>query len=110
LKFLIDQNLPVGLLDVLEGLGHEALHVKHLNLSTATDHRIWDVAVSLGAVIVSKDSDFIGFAARGAPGTALVRLRIGNCANTTLYDIVRRGWVNVVARLEADEAVVEVRL
>ena len=66
MKFLIDQNLPVGLLDVLEGLGHEALHVKHLNLSTATDHRIWEMAVSLGAVIVSKDSDFIGFAAWGS--------------------------------------------
>jgi len=110
LKFLIDQNLPVGLLDVLEALGHEALHVKRLGLSTASDHHIWRLAVSLQAVIVSKDSDFVGFAARGAAGAALVRLRVGNCANAALYDIVRRAWASVIARLEEGETVVEVRL
>jgi predicted nuclease of predicted toxin-antitoxin system len=109
LKFLIDQNLPVGLLDVLHALGHEALHVKQLGLSTASDHHIWDMAVSLGAVIVSKDSDFVSFVARGVAGTALVRLRIGNCANAALYDIARRGWANVVACLDEGETIVEVR-
>jgi len=110
LRFLVDQNLPVGLLDVLERLGHEALHVKRLGLSTASDHHIWRMAVSLGAVIVSKDSDFISFAARGAASAALVRLRVGNCANAALYDAVRRAWADVVARLEEGEAVVEVRI
>jgi predicted nuclease of predicted toxin-antitoxin system len=109
LKFLIDQNLPVGLLDVLNALGHEALHVKQLGLSTASDHLVWDTAPSLGAVIVSKDSDFASFVARDVTGTALVRLRIGNCAQAALYDIARRAWANVVARLEEGEAIVEVR-
>jgi predicted nuclease of predicted toxin-antitoxin system len=110
LKFLVDQNLPLGLLDVLKALGHDALHVKQLDLSTASDHRVWQTAASLGAVIVRKDSDFISFVARGAAGTGLVRLWIGNCANVALYDIVRRSWADVVARLEDGEAVVEVRL
>lgn len=109
MKFLIDQNLPVGLLDVLSALGHEAVHVKPLGLSTAPDERIWRTAESLGAVIVSKDSDFMSFVARGATGTALVRLRIGNCSNTALYDIVRRAWAGVIDRLGEGETVVEVR-
>jgi predicted nuclease of predicted toxin-antitoxin system len=109
LKFLIDQNLPVGLLDVLKALGHEALHVKQLGLSTASDHHIWLTATSLGAVMVSKDSDFISFVARGAAGPALVRLRVGNCANAVLYDIVQRAWAGVIGRLEDGETVVEVR-
>jgi predicted nuclease of predicted toxin-antitoxin system len=109
LKFLIDQNLPVGLTEVLSALGHEAIHVKQLGLSTASDQLIWRTAESLGAVIVSKDGDFIGFA-RGAAGTALVRLRVGNCANAALYDIVRRAWAGVVDRLTEGEAVVEVRI
>lgn len=108
MKFLIDQNLPIGLLDVLKAFGHEASHVKQLDLSTASDQHIWATALSLGAVIVSKDSDFISFA-RGATGGALVRLRIGNCANAALYGIVRRAWTGVVARLEEGETVVEVR-
>jgi predicted nuclease of predicted toxin-antitoxin system len=110
LKFLVDQNLPLGLAEVLTALGHDALHVKQLNLSTASDHRVWQTAVSLGAVIVSKDGDFISFVARGAGGAALVRLRIGNCANAALYNVVRRAWASVVARLEEGETIVEVRL
>jgi predicted nuclease of predicted toxin-antitoxin system len=110
LKFLIDQNLPVGLTEVLSALGHEALHVKQLGLSMASDQLIWRTAESLGAVIVSKDSDFIGFVARGAAGTALVRLRVGNCANAALYDIVRRAWAGVIDRLTEGEFVVEVRI
>ncbi len=109
MKFLIDQNLPLGLADLLKVLGHEALHVKPLGLSTASDEHIWRTAVSLGAVIVSKDSDFIRFVAHGSTG-AVVRLRIGNCANATLYDIVRRAWTGVIARLEEGETVVEVRV
>lgn len=110
MKFLVDQNLPLGLLDVLKALGHEALHVKQLNLSTASDHRVWQAAASLDAVVVSKDSDFVSFVAGGVIGTGLVRLRIGNCANAALYDIVRRSWAGVVARLEEGETVVELRL
>ncbi|MNL72319.1 hypothetical protein D3C87_1976120 [compost metagenome] len=98
------------MLDVLEVLGHEAVHVKQLDLSTASDHLIWNTAATLGAVMVSKDSDFISFAASGAAGTSLVRLRVGNCANAKLYDIVRRTWPDVVARLEDGETVVEVRV
>ena len=110
MKFLIDQNLPLGLLDLLEALGHEAMHVKELGLSTASDDRIWQMAVSLEAVIVSKDGDFIRFVTRDSSRSALVRLRIGNCANAILYDIVRRAWAGVVARLEEGETVVEVRV
>ncbi len=110
MKFLIDQNLPIGLLDVLQALGHEALHVKQLDLATASDRHIWHVASARGATVVSKDSDFVNFAVRGAAETALVRLRVGNCTNAALYDIVRRTWADVVARLEEGEAVVEVRV
>lgn len=110
MRFLIDQNLPIGLLDVLIVLGHEALHVRQLGLSTASDHLIWNTAVTLEAVIVSKDSDFISFAAREKAGTSLVRLRIRNCTNAALYDVVRQAWASVVARLEEGETVVEVRV
>ncbi|WP_298742847.1 DUF5615 family PIN-like protein [uncultured Brevundimonas sp.] len=109
MRFLIDQNLPTALLAVLGDIGHEAIHIKRLGLATAPDHELWRKAGELGAVMVSKDSDFLAFASRDRAGPALVRLRVGNRGNRELYDIVRRSWPGVVARLNEGETLIEVR-
>jgi len=105
LRFLLDQNLPVSLIDVLAELGHEALHVKPLGLSEATDREVWARARTLQAVMVSKDSDFIALAGRGG---RLVRLRIGNRSNADLFAVLRASWPGVIARLEDGDSVVDV--
>ena len=105
MRFLLDQNLPVSLIDVLAELGHEALHVKPLGLSEATDREVWASALSLNAVMVSKDSDFIALAGRAG---RLVRLRVGNRSNTDLFSIIRAAWPGVIARLEDGETIVDV--
>ena len=86
MRFLLDENLPIGLGDVLREFGHEADHVKLLGLATAPDTRIWAHAVATGAVLVTKDSDFGRLAGRGA---RVLRLRIGNSRNAELYDLFR---------------------
>jgi len=107
LKFLLDQNLPTGLIAVLEDLGHEALHVKPIGLAEATDREVWAHAARLDAVVVSKDSDFVVMAGRGG---RLVRLRIGNRSNAALYAIVRAAWPGVTARLQGGELMVDVHV
>jgi len=109
LRFLVDQHLPARLVEVLEALGHEALHVKHLAMSEADDRSIWELATSLGAVVVTKDADFVILAARASSGAPVVRLGLGNCSNKKLYHRVRRTWPEVVGRLEAGGRVIELR-
>ena len=105
MRFLLDQNLPISLVTVLTELGHEALHVKPLGLAEATDREVWFEAGALGAIMVSKDSDFVSLVGSGG---RLVRLRVGNCSNTELFAIVRAAWSNVVAQLDEGETLVNV--
>ncbi|WAC58458.1 DUF5615 family PIN-like protein [Brevundimonas sp. SL130] len=109
MKFLLDQNLPVRLIDVIAAFDHEVEHVRLMGLATAGDREIWALAASRGAVVVSKDKDFLLLAQRNASRQPLVRLDLGNCSNDELYAIVRRDWPRVVAQLTAGEAIVEVR-
>ena len=106
MRFLLDQNLPVRLIDVLSELGHNADHVRLLGLAEASDRDVWAAAVRSEAVMVSKDADFLIMAGRGA---ALVRLRIGNASNAALYDVIRAAWPHVIERLLDGETIVELR-
>lgn len=106
MRFLLDQHLPVSLIPRLERLGHEAEHVKRLEMGDAADSLIWAEAQRRNAVVVSKDSDFLVLAATSG---RLVRLRVGNRPNQELFAIVERGWPEVVAQLERGERVVELR-
>jgi predicted nuclease of predicted toxin-antitoxin system len=82
LRFLVDQQLPRRLVGVLEDLGHQAVHVKSLGMTIASDREISAKAIELGATILTKDSDFV----RLAPiGPKVVWIRLGNCPNEVLY-------------------------
>ena len=109
MKFLLDQNLPVRLIDVIAAFDHEVEHVRLMGLATAGDREIWALAASRGAVVVSTDKDFLLLVQRNAGRQHLVHLNLGNCSNDELYAIVRRDWPRVVAQLTAGEAIVEVR-
>mgnify|MGYP006952617127 CR=1 FL=1 len=107
MRFLLDQNLPINLCARLHQWGHEALHVEALGMGEASDRQVWGEASRLEAVVVSKDSDFLRLAASGG---RLVHMRIGNCSNRVLFEIVDRSWPAVVQQLEIGERVVEVRV
>lgn len=44
MKYLIDNQLPVGLVGHLKGHGIDAVHVSQLGLDCASDQEIWDYA------------------------------------------------------------------
>jgi predicted nuclease of predicted toxin-antitoxin system len=57
-KFLIDQNLSPRVAELLSKAGHDALHVRDLQASSAPDHELMTMAAGQGRVIVSADTDF----------------------------------------------------
>ena len=84
MRFLIDAQLPPALARWLETEGHQATHVQDHDLLGATDSEIWAQAQCLGAVIVSKDEDFVYLRTLKPEGPPLVWVRMGNTTRRQL--------------------------
>jgi predicted nuclease of predicted toxin-antitoxin system len=108
MRFLVDDQLPIALARWLAANGQEAQHVYDIGLTGATDRVIWETVQNQGAVIVTKDSDFLNLQ-RQLPGSAIVWLTLGNCSKATLLRVMEKSFSEVVAALRAGELLVEVR-
>jgi len=58
MRGLVDAQLPLALARSPSALGHDVIHVTDVGLTTATDRRIWDFAVTERRAIITKDEDF----------------------------------------------------
>jgi predicted nuclease of predicted toxin-antitoxin system len=99
MKFIVDAQLPRGLCRWLERHGHEARHVNDIWDAPATDAQIVDHAEIAGAVLISKDEDFVSL--RLPDRIALLWLRCGNTSNRGLAQWLEPQWPDIVSRLDA---------
>lgn len=58
MRFLIDADLPYGLKSTFASHGHDAVHVRDLGLSSASDERVYHHAVTYRQFLVTRDLDF----------------------------------------------------
>lgn len=103
MHFVVDAQLPPGLVRVLVTRGHTAEHVFDRFYPSVSDAEIWQYALSCGGIIVSKDEDFPQrvLAAEFAP--QVLWLRVGNTA-VYLVETKAQGQVttpNVQRKLKA---------
>jgi predicted nuclease of predicted toxin-antitoxin system len=105
-KFIVDEQLPPAVADWLRANGHEAWHIHELGLGAAPDTSIWDRAVALDAVIVTKDQDFEA-RRRVAAGPQILWVRIGNATRRVVLAHIDAAWSLVAERLRKGEPVVE---
>lgn len=76
MRFLLDQNQSPILVALLIAAGHEAMHVRDLGLSEASDAEILVVAREREAIVVTGDTDFGDLlAADNAVSPSIVLLR-----------------------------------
>ena len=75
----------------------------------AEDSVIWNHALGVDAIIVTKDEDFAERTARTAVGPVIVWLRIGNATNRALLEWLEPRWSSVVQLLTDDNRLIEVR-
>ena len=108
LRFLVDAQLPVALARWLVAAGYIADHVSDLGLEAASDTVIWQEALRLHAVIVTKDEDFV-VPRRKPPVPQVVWVRMGNCTKAQLLTRMTASFDDVVAALAGGEKVVELR-
>jgi predicted nuclease of predicted toxin-antitoxin system len=108
MRFLVDDQLPPALARWLAAKGHDANHVKDVGLTGATDRKVWERARIDGAVVVTKDEDFLNLQ-RQVPGPAILWVTMGNGSKAELLKRMEMGLEEIVAALEAGELVVELR-
>jgi predicted nuclease of predicted toxin-antitoxin system len=107
-RFLVDAQLPPGLVRHLIALGHDAEHVADVGLTAASDRRIWDRAVASGAILITKDEDFVTMRALSRHGgPTIIWVRVGNTTTRALiatFDLVLR---DILSAIERGETVVQ---
>ena len=107
MKFLIDAQIPPRLCRWLEERGHEAKHVHDSGLGAAPDAEIAAHAEAEGAVLVSKDEDFLIL--RQPDRFTFLWLRCGNTTNAALGVWLDQRWDRVEELLGAGERLIELR-
>ena len=109
MRFLVDAQLPPALARHLTAIGHEAEHVGDVGLLTASDERIWDYAAAAGAVLVSKDEDFVTMRAlSGHGGPAVIWVRIGNTTRRALIERFEAAFAAIAEALKRGETVIQI--
>lgn len=80
MRFLLDQNLAPALVDHLSEAGHDAVHVRDLDMSRSPDEEVMSTAAADDRVLISADTDFGELLARTnaeAPSVLLLRRQGG---------------------------------
>jgi predicted nuclease of predicted toxin-antitoxin system len=107
LRFLVDAQLPPALARQIEALGHAAEHVADCGLATAADREIRAYAATVGAVIITKDEDFVVRKLLES-GPPVVWVRIGNTRRADLLRRIEADFAAILTALERGETLIEI--
>lgn len=88
--------------------GVEARALRDVGLRDATDREIFRAAQSAGAVVMTKDSDFITLHQQYGAPPQIIWLTCGNTSNQYLRELLTRALPQAVALLQAGEGLVEI--
>ena len=87
----------------------QAVAVRQLGLRDADDRVIFAQARSAGAVVMTKDRDFLHLLFEQGPPPQVIWLRVGNSSNQALEAVLLRTLEAAVANLGEGEPWVEIR-
>jgi predicted nuclease of predicted toxin-antitoxin system len=104
----IDAQLPPALARWLgEHDDVDAVHLFSLGLISASDVVIFDAARAAGAVVMTKDVDFVLILERLGPPPQIVWVTTGNLSNRALRALIAATWAKTSALLHAGARLVE---
>ena len=107
----LDAQLPPLLANWINGQSWniKAIAVRDLALRDARDSKIFQAAREAGVVVMTKDRDFMRLLATYGPPPKVIWVRLGNCSNAALQDVLARTLKPAVEHLQAGEPWVEIR-
>jgi predicted nuclease of predicted toxin-antitoxin system len=105
----VDAQLPPVLSRWIEDREHvQAVHVSEIGLLTAEDPEIFEKARSAGAIVMTKDEDFVQLQERRGVPPQLLWLTCGNISNPQLKVFLLSRWERAIELLRAGEPLVEI--
>lgn len=107
MNFLVDAQLPPALCRWLNARGHDCHHVSDYGLTGASDSIIAQQAVTDGAILISKDEDFL--VTRLPDRFPFIWVRLGNASNRALIAWLEPRWGAIETMLKNGERLIEVR-
>ncbi len=109
MKFWVDAQLPPLLAAWLSDRhGVHAQSLRDLGLRDATDLAIFRAARAAGAVVISKDNDFVELVSKHGAPPQLLWVTCGNVTNTFLQQVFDRTFPDALALLTSGQAIVEI--
>lgn len=94
---------------ITDTLGVEAIALRDLGLREAEDSEIFAAAKAAGAIVMTKDSDFVDLVERLGPPPKIIWLTCGNTSNARLREILSATLLRSLELLRTDETLVEIR-
>ena len=105
----IDAQLSPALAPwISQQFGVEAFSTRWLSLTRATDEQIFVAARNAGAVVMTKDSDFLRLLEQHGPPPQVVWVTLGNTSNARLREIFSRAFRPLLELLASGESLVEI--
>ena len=108
MNFLLDAHLPPKLAVELRAAGHTCDETAKILSPDARDVEIAAFANASGAVLFSKDSDFVELSQRGILRMPLVRIRLRNMTARATCEAVLPLLPQILASLAAGERIIEI--
>ena len=109
MKFWLDAHLPPAIAPWIESqFGVECSHIRNLGLRDNEDFEIYREAKVSGAVIISKDKDFVDLSIRLGPPPQILLVTCGNTSNNRLQEIFKNAFGDALKFIKAGEPIVEI--
>jgi predicted nuclease of predicted toxin-antitoxin system len=108
MRFPVDARLPPVLAGRIERRGQTAEYVADLEMTDTSDREIWQQARRTGAVILSKDPEFVTHATLDEDGPPVVWIRLGNTRRQALLEWFSPPSPKILAALEHGEKPIEI--
>ncbi len=105
----VDAHLSPSMAAWLEtAFGVQAAALRDVGMRDAEDRDIFLAARAAGAVVLTKDADFVRLQDELGPPPRIVWLTLGNCSNQRLREVLAAQWTTIEAQFANGEPLVEI--
>ena len=87
---------------------HQAKHVYDIGMCAASDKIIWGYALQNGAVIITKDEDFVSVTSLNLDSPPVVWVRVGNIGKQALLLWIDPLLASIISEIESGEKLIEI--
>lgn len=105
----LDAQLPPALASwIATAFGIQTTAVRDLGLTTAKDSEIFEQARNAGAIVMTKDSDFVDLVDRLGSPPQVLWITCGNTTNARLKDLLSQLLPAAMTQLQKGDPLVEI--